>query len=84
MEIKRGKRLRIHGECTLERFKEATAVLWPADAAPQKDYMVYEILRKWKESGRIRWRSETEEKNGVNVTKFYIYFSENSPQRAAN
>ena len=39
----------------LQDFKNATAKLWPADMAPQKDMMVYEILRLFKSQGKIRF-----------------------------
>ena len=37
----------------VQAFKDATAPLWPGDAAPQKDMMVYEILRGLYREGRI-------------------------------
>jgi len=43
---------------TLQQFKNATAPLWPEDAAPQKDMMVYEILRQLRVEGRIRFVTE--------------------------
>ena len=39
----------------LQDFKDATAKLWPANMAPQKDIMVYEILRLFKSQGKIRF-----------------------------
>ena len=38
----------------LGAFKNATAPLWPQDAAPQKDMMAYEILRALHRAGRVR------------------------------
>lgn len=39
----------------LGALTKATAALWPDDAAPQKDMMVYEILRGLYREGRVRF-----------------------------
>ena len=44
----------------LGALKKATASLWPADAAPQKNMMVYEIMRSLHQEGRIRFVSDSE------------------------
>jgi len=41
----------------LGAFKNAVAPLWPADTAPQKDMMAYEILRALHREGRIRFEN---------------------------
>jgi len=43
---------------SLQQFKNATAPLWPEDAAPQKDMMVYEIMRQLRLEGRICFVTE--------------------------
>lgn len=41
---------------TLQDFKNATAGLWPHNMVPQKDMMVYEILRLLKYQNKIRFK----------------------------
>lgn len=43
------------GGCEVQDFKDATTHLWPTSSAPQKDHMVYEILRRWKAAGFIEF-----------------------------
>jgi len=42
--------------CSFTDFKNATAELWPRDMAPQKDMMVYEIMRLMYQEGKIIFR----------------------------
>jgi hypothetical protein len=54
----------------LQDLKNATAPLWPKDAAPQKDMMVYEILRALHASGRIRFEdSEVPGRDGTTASR---------------
>lgn len=46
--------------CRVRDFKAATNQLWPKDQAPQKDMMVYEILRRWHSLGKITWQRVAE------------------------
>ncbi len=41
--------------CTFTDFKNSTMRLWPRDTAPQKDMMVYEIMRLMRQEGKIRF-----------------------------
>lgn len=41
--------------CGIGALKNATASLWPERKAPQKDMMVYEILRSLAQAGRVRF-----------------------------
>lgn len=52
------------GGCTVQDGKDATASLWPSNAAPQKDFMVYEIYRKLFEAGSIRFEEHRVEGSG--------------------
>lgn len=46
---------------TLQELKNATAPLWPEDSAPQKDMLVYEILRSLYLQGKILFKDFTVE-----------------------
>jgi glucosamine--fructose-6-phosphate aminotransferase (isomerizing) len=52
---------------TLQNLKNATAPLWPEDSAPQKDMLVYEILRSLYSQGKISFKDFTVE--GLNGTQ---------------
>jgi len=43
------------GVCGIGALKNATAPLWAEGKAPQKDMMVYEILRSLAQAGRVRF-----------------------------
>ncbi len=60
--------------CTVGDFKNATAQLWPGDYAPQKDYMVYEIIRRWRARGIIEVEKEILDFEETQATKFHIRF----------
>jgi len=49
------KELAKRDACGIGALKNATAGLWPEGKAPQKDMMVYEILRSLAQAGRVRF-----------------------------
>jgi len=54
--------------CTFPDFKNATMRLWPRDKAPQKDMMVYEIMRLMHQEGKIRFEDSSVEGVNENLT----------------
>jgi len=51
------KELANQGACGIGALKNATASLWPDAKAPQKDMMVYEILRSLAQTGQVRFEN---------------------------
>ena len=54
--------------CTFPDFKNATMRLWGRDTAPQKDMMVYEIMRLMHQEGKIRFEDSSVEGITKNLT----------------
>ena len=59
---------------TLQDLKNVTSPLWPSTSAPQKDMMVYEILRSLHADDRVRFeRSEIEGAAGTTASRVLIF-----------